>query len=63
MLIDGERMSNDIFDFILFLLHNAKEQIARGTGPFFHLPEMESCLEARLWNDIFVMMQNGIGLP
>ncbi|MCL6468101.1 MAG: malate synthase A, partial [Ralstonia sp.] len=43
--------------------HNAKEQIARGAGPFFYLPKMESHLEARLWNDIFVMAQNEIGLP
>jgi hypothetical protein len=43
--------------------HNAKEQVARGAGPFFYLPKMESHLEARLWNDIFVMAQDHIGLP
>ena len=63
VLIDGERVSGGIFDFALFLFHNAKEQIARGAGPFFYLPKMESHLEARLWNDIFVMAQNEIGLP
>ncbi|HZX29428.1 MAG TPA: malate synthase A, partial [Telluria sp.] len=47
----------------LFMFHNAKEQIARGAGPFFYLPKMESHLEARLWNDIFVMTQNELGLP
>jgi len=62
VLIDGERVSGGIFDFALFLFHNAKEQIARGAGPFFYLPKMESHLEARLWNDIFVMAQNEIGL-
>jgi len=61
--IDGKRISGGIFDFALFLFHNAKEQIARGDGPFFYLPKMESHLEARLWNDVFVMAQNEIGLP
>ncbi len=61
--VDGQRVSGGIFDFALFLFHNAKEQIARGAGPFFYLPKMESHLEARLWNDIFVMAQNEIGLP
>jgi len=61
--IDGQRVSGGIWDFALFLFHNAKEQIARGAGPFFYLPKMESHLEARLWNDIFVMAQNEIGLP
>ncbi len=63
VLIDGERISGGIFDFALFMFHNAKEQIARGAGPFFYLPKMESHLEARLWNDIFVMTQNELGLP
>jgi malate synthase len=53
--VDGQRVSGGIFDFALVLFHNAKEQIARGAGPFFYLPKMESHLEARLWNDIFVM--------
>ncbi|GMG89792.1 malate synthase A [Cupriavidus metallidurans] len=61
--IDGKRVSGGIFDFALFLFHNAKEQIARGAGPFFYLPKMESHLEARLWNDIFVMAQKEVGLP
>ena len=61
--IDGKRISGGIFDFALFLFHNAKEQIARGDGPFFYLPKMESHLEARLWNDIFVMAQKEVGLP
>jgi malate synthase len=45
------------------MVHNAKEQLARGAGPYFYLPKMESHLEARLWNDIFVMTQNELGLP
>ena len=63
VLIDGQRVSGGVFDFTLFLFHNAKEQLARGAGPYFYLPKMESHLEARLWNDIFVMAQNEIGLP
>jgi malate synthase len=63
VLVDGERVSGGIFDFALFLFHNAKEQIARGAGPFFYLPKIESHLEARLWNDIFVAAQDAVGLP
>lgn len=63
VLVDGKRVSGGIFDFALFLFHNAKEQLARGAGPYFYLPKMESHLEARLWNDIFVMAQKEIGLP
>jgi malate synthase len=61
--VDGQRVSGGIFDFALVFFHNAKEQVARGAGPFFYLPKMESHLEARLWNDIFVMAQDHIGLP
>ncbi len=61
--VDGQRVSGGIFDFALVFFHNAKEQIARGAGPFYYLPKMESHLEARLWNDIFVMAQDHIGLP
>jgi malate synthase len=63
MLVDGEPMSGSIFDFGLYFFHNAKELLARGTGPYFYLPKMESHLEARLWNDIFLRAQPAIGLP
>ncbi len=63
LLVDGQRVSGGIFDFALFLYHNAKELIARGAGPFFYLPKLESHLEARLWNDIFILAQDAIGLP
>ncbi|MDB5766595.1 MAG: aceB, partial [Collimonas fungivorans] len=63
VLIDGKRVSGGIFDFALFMFHNAKEQLARGAGPYFYLPKLESHLEARLWNDIFVMTQDELGLP
>ncbi|MEN9358070.1 MAG: malate synthase, partial [Pseudomonadota bacterium] len=46
--VDGQRVSGGIFDFALVLFHNAKEQLARGAGPYFYLPKMESHLEARL---------------
>src|ERR1700741_172596 len=62
VLVDGKRVSGGIFDFALFMFHNAKEQLARGAGPYFYLPKVESHLEARLWNDIFVMTQNELGL-
>ncbi len=63
VLVDGKRVSGGIFDFALFLFHNAKEQIARGAGPYFYLPKLESHLEARLWNDVFVMAQDEVGIP
>ncbi|KAF1029698.1 MAG: Malate synthase A [Burkholderia plantarii] len=61
--VDGQRVSGGIFDFALYLFHNAKELLARGSGPYFYLPKMESHLEARLWNDIFVAAQEAVGVP
>lgn len=61
--VDGQRVSGGIFDFALFMFHNARELVARGSGPYFYLPKMESHLEARLWNDIFVATQKELGLP
>jgi malate synthase len=63
VLIDGTQISGSIFDFGLHFFHNAKELLKRGTGPYFYLPKLESHLEARLWNDIFVMAQNELGVP
>ena len=63
VLIDGEPVSAAIFDFALYFFHNAKALIAASSGPYFYLPKMESHLEARLWNDIFVAAQREIGLP
>lgn len=63
VLVDGERVSGGLFDFALFFFHNAREQIARGAGPFFYLPKLESHQEARLWNDIFCMAQDALDLP
>jgi malate synthase len=63
VLVDGEPMSASLFDFGLFLFHNGAELVARGSGPYFYLPKMESHLEARLWNDVFVAAQEHLGLP
>jgi malate synthase len=62
-VVDDEPSPGALFDFGLFFFHNAKEQIARGAGPFFYLPKMESHLEARLWNDVFVHAQKALGIP
>ncbi|OYV29641.1 MAG: malate synthase A [Thiomonas sp. 20-64-9] len=63
MLVDGQRVSGGLFDFGLFVFHNTRELIARGAGPYFYLPKMESHLEARLWNDAFVLAQETLGIP
>ncbi len=63
VLVDGEPMSGSLFDFGLYLFHNAAELRARETGPYFYLPKIESHLEARLWNDLFVFAQEYLGLP
>ena len=62
-VVDGEFMSGSIFDFAMYFFHNAKELMARGSGPYFYLPKMESHLEARLWNSIFVRAQEMLGVP
>jgi len=62
-LVDGEPMSASLFDFGLAFFHNAAEQLAGGSGPYFYLPKLESHLEARLWNDVFVAAQDGLDIP
>ena len=61
--VDGEPMSGSLFDFGLYFFHNAKERVARKSGIYLYLPKMESHLEARLWNDAFVLAQNEVGVP
>lgn len=61
--IEGRAVSGSLVDFGLYFFHNAKELMARGTGPYFYLPKMESHLEARLWNDVFVFAQDELGIP
>ncbi len=60
--VDGRDIPGGIFDFGLYFFHNAKELLARGTGPYLYLPKMEHHTEARLWNDVFVAAQEALGI-
>ena len=62
VVVDGTPISGGIFDFALYFFHNAKELVARGSGPYFYLPKLETHLEARLWNDIFVMAEHDLDI-
>src|SRR5213596_1161648 len=62
LLVDGRPISAALFDFGLAFFHNAKALIAKGTGPYFYLPKLESHLEARLWNDVFNLAQDELGI-
>ncbi|MEO1271250.1 MAG: malate synthase A [Myxococcota bacterium] len=61
--LDGEPVSGSLFDFGLYMFHNAKALVEKGSGPYFYLPKLESHLEARLWNDAFNLAQDELGLP
>jgi malate synthase len=61
--VDGRTTPAGLFDFGLYLFHNAAELLARGSGPYFYLPKLQSRLEARLWNDVFVFAQDALGIP
>jgi malate synthase len=63
VLLDGRRVSASLFDWGLYFFHNARALVAQGSGPYFYLPKLESHLEARLWNDVFVNAQEALGLP
>jgi len=63
MLIDGTPIAGGIVDFGLFFFHNARRLLAQGKGPYFYLPKIENHLEARLWNDIFILAQDLLGIP
>jgi len=63
LLLDGVAIPGSLVDFGLYLFHNARHQIETGTGPYFYLPKLESHLEARLWNDVFVAAQEMLGIP
>src|SRR6266705_2573869 len=63
LLVAGAPISASLFDFGLAFYHNAAALIAKGTGPYYYLPKMESHLEARLWNDVFSFAQDALGLP
>ena len=62
-VVDGEPISASLFDFGLYFFHCARRQVASGAGPYFYLPKMQSHLEARLWNDVFVHAQQLLGIP
>jgi malate synthase len=62
-LVGGRPISGSLFDFGLFFFHNAKALIAKGTGPYFYLPKLESHREARLWNDVFKFAQDELAIP
>jgi malate synthase len=62
LLIDGEPCSGGLFDFGLYFFHNVHQLLENGSGPYFYLPKMESHLEARLWNDAFVLAQDALGI-
>ncbi|HET6350361.1 MAG TPA: malate synthase A [Candidatus Krumholzibacteria bacterium] len=63
MRVGGTVVPASLFDFGLFFFHNAAELIERGSGPYFYLPKLESHLEARLWNDVFLHAQAALGIP
>jgi malate synthase len=62
-LVDGRPMSASLFDFGLYMFHGARAALRNGTGPYVYLPKLESHLEARLWNDVFVWTQSKLGMP
>lgn len=62
LTLDGRPLSGSLVDFGLYLFHNAHELLARGSGPYFYLPKLESHLEARLWNEIFTWSEAELGL-
>jgi malate synthase len=61
--VDGQALSGSLLDFGLYFFHNAKNLLTNGSGPYYYLPKLESHLEARLWNDVFVMAQDELGVP
>ena len=63
ILIDGKPAPGGIVDFGLYFFHNAKTLLKKGSGPYFYLPKMQSHLEAKLWNAVFVDAQKLLGIP
>ena len=63
VLVEGKPISGSLFDFGLYFFHNAAKLIGNGTGSYFYLPKLESHLEARLWNDVFLFAQDYLGIP
>ncbi len=63
VLLDGQPVVGALVDFGLYFFHNAAELLERGSGPYFYLPKLESHLEARLWNEVFTVAQERLGIP
>jgi malate synthase len=63
VLVDGAAVSASLFDAGLYLFHNAADRLTRGSGPYLYLPKLQSHLEARLWNEVFVWAQDALGIP
>lgn len=63
LLVDGDRTAGSLVDFGLYFFHCARRQLDRGAGPYFYLPKLESHLEARLWNDVFLFAQERLSIP
>ncbi len=63
LLVDGQPVSASLFDFGLHVFHNARRLLERGSGPYFYLPKLESHLEARLWNEVFLRAEESLGIP
>jgi malate synthase len=61
--VDDAPISASLFDFGLTVFHNAREQLERGTGPYFYFPKLESHEEARLWNSACELAEDALGLP
>ncbi|MDQ2910554.1 MAG: malate synthase A [Actinomycetota bacterium] len=63
VFVDGESVSGSLLDFGLFFFHNARRLLERGSGPYFYLPKLQSHVEARLWNDVFLHAQDALEVP
>jgi malate synthase len=63
VLVDGQPVAGALFDFGLYFFHNATTLIEQGSGPYFYLPKLENHREARLWNDVFQLAQDTLGIP
>jgi malate synthase len=63
LLVGSEPIAGSLFDFGMYFFHCGSRLVAKGSGPYFYLPKLESHLEARLWNDVFCFAQDALGIP
>lgn len=61
--VDGRDIPGGLFDFAMYFYHNVEALRARETGPYFYLPKLEHHREAELWNDVFNLAQDTLGVP